>query len=233
MKHYYPSFDDFRDLADQGNTIPVYRQLLADALTPVTAYQRLAMPAGFAQAPHAFLLESVVGGERMARFSFVAVDPEAGFIARRNEVTITRRGRDTEVLETRDPLAALRNMMAPYSWVPLQDLPRFTGGVVGYAGYDMIRYYEDLGDGPEDDRNLPDLVFGLYRTVVIFDHFSKTIKVVCNAHVQDDPGRAYTEAIEAIERTIGRLREGRQLPVGEITLDHLPQKPFRSNFTRE
>jgi anthranilate synthase component 1 len=169
----------------------------------------------------------------MARFSFVAVDPEAGFTARRNKVTITRRGRDEEVLETSDPLGALRDMMAPYSWVPLQDLPRFTGGVVGYAGYDMIRYYEDLGDGPEDDRDLPDLVFGLYRTVVIFDHFSKTIKVVCNAHVQDDPGRAYTEAIEAIERTIGRLREGRQLPVGEITLDHLPQKPFRSNFTRE
>jgi anthranilate synthase component 1 len=97
----------------------------------------------------------------------------------------------------------------------------------------MVRYYEDLGPGPEDDRSLPDLLFGLYRTVVIFDHISKTIKVVCNAHVKDDPGQAYTEAIEAIERTIGRLREGKSLPVGEITLEHLPQKPFRSNFTRQ
>jgi anthranilate synthase component 1 len=231
MKHYYPNFDTFRRLCEQGNTIPVYRQLLADALTPVTAYQRLSGPGGFAPASNAFLLESVVGGERMARFSFVAADPEATFAARGNEVRICTGG-NTDVQETQDPLRALREMMEPYHWVPRDDLPRFTGGVVGYAAYDMVRYYEDLGSGPRDDRNLPDLLFGLYRTVVIFDHISKTIKVVCNAHVRQDPGQAYTEATEAIERTIGRLRDGKQLPVGEITLEHLPQKPFRSNFTR-
>ncbi len=231
MKHYYPSFDEFLQLCEQGNTIPVHRLLLADSLTPVTAYQRLSRPAGFAPSRHAFLLESVVGGERVARFSFVGVDPEATFVARRDEVTITR-GRDKQVLQSHDPLRELETLLAPYRQVHVPGLPRFTGGIVGYAGYDMARYYEDIGEGPADDRHLPDLWFGLYRTVVIFDHVQKTIKVVCNAHVQDDPGTAYRSATDAIERTVARLREGKGAAVGDIQLEHLPQMPFESNFTR-
>ena len=92
MRHYYPTFEDFCELAEQGNTIPVYRHLLADALTPVSAYQRLAMPAGQPPASHAFLLESVVGGEQIARYSFVGVDPELTFTATRVDIVITPRG---------------------------------------------------------------------------------------------------------------------------------------------
>jgi anthranilate synthase component 1 len=117
--------------------------------------------------------------------------------------------------------------------VHLPGLPRFTGGVVGYAAYDMIRYYEKLGDGPPDDRNLPELSFGLYRTMVIFDHAYQTIKVVANAHVTGDPGQAYAEATGAIERMIARLREGDGQPATEINQVGLAQKPFQSNFTRE
>ncbi|MDY6913337.1 MAG: anthranilate synthase component I, partial [Planctomycetota bacterium] len=233
MKHYYPSFDEFRALTERGNTVPVYRQVLADALTPVMAYQRLAMPPGFAPAGNAFLLESVVGGERIARFSFVAVDPAATFIARGENITVCRTGQQDETITSRDPLAELGKLLAPYKQVHLPGLPRFTGGVVGYAGYDMVRYYEDLAAGPPDDRNLPELAFGLYRTMVIFDHVSKTIKVVANAHVDGDPGAAYSEACEAIERTIVRLQEGAGQAVAEITLQGLPQKPFQSNFTRQ
>ena len=232
MKHYHPDFETFQSLADRGNTIPVYRQLLADALTPVMVYQRLAYPAGFAPAGHAFLLESVVGGERIARYSFVASDPEATFVARRNRVRIERNGEAREI-ESSDPLGELAEMLSPYQAVHLPGLPRFTGGVVGYAAYDMVRYYEKLGEGPPDDRQLPDLAFGLYRTMVIFDHVSKTIKVVANAHVTGDPGSAYTEAVDAIERTISRIREGSARSVGEVTLQGLPQKPFLSNFSRQ
>ena len=233
MKHYHPNFDDFMALSERGNIVPVYRQLLADALTPVTAYQRLARPAGFAPADNAFLLESVVGGERIARFSFAAADPDTTFVARRDKITIAPRGQGERTITSGDPLGELGKLMTDYRPVHLPDLPRFTGGVVGYAGYDMVRYYEDIGDGPPDDRNLPDVAFGLYRTMVIFDHVSKTIKVVSNAHVTDDPGRAYSEAVDAIERTIQRLREGQENPVGEITLVGVPQKPFQSNFTRK
>jgi len=232
MKHYHPDFDEFLKLSEKGNTVPVYRQLLADALTPVTAYQRLARPAGFAPAGNAFLLESVVGGERIARFSFVAADPEATFTARREKISICRPGQAEQVITSSDPLGELSRMLDPYKPVHLPALPRFTGGIVGYAGYDMVRYYEDLGEGPPDDMALADLAFGLYRTMVIFDHVSKTIKVVCNAHITGDPGIAYNEAVESIERTIVRLREGDGRGVGEISLENLPQIPFESNFTR-
>ncbi len=232
MKHYYPNFDEFLKLAGKGNTIPVYRQLLADALTPVTAYQRLAHPPGFAPCNNAFLLESVVGGERIARFSFIAADPEATFIARGPNITIRGiRGEDN--IESNDPLGELKNMLKPYQPVHLPNLPRFCGGIVGYAAYDMVRYYENLPNAPADDRNLPDMSFGLYRNMVIFDHVSKTIKVVANAHITGDPGSAYSEATEAIERMIGRLREGDGGAVGEITLEGVPQKPYQSNFSRE
>ena len=233
MKHYYPDFEEFRALAEKGNTIPVCRQLLSDSLTPVMAYKRLARPVGFAPSSHSFLLESVVGGERIARYSFAAADPELTVTAVRDEMTIRRRGQqEPEVINTHDPLAELDKVMSGYRHVGLPGLPRFTGGLVGYAGYDLIRYYEDLGEGPSDDRHLPDLSFGLYRTMVIFDHVSKTVKVVANAHITGDPGKAYTEATEAIERAIGRLTEGKGHSVGEIHLEQLPQKPFQSNFTR-
>jgi len=233
MKHYYPDFEQFCRLAEQGNTIPVYRQLLSDSLTPVSAYARLANPPGFAPSSHSLLLESVVGGEQIARFSFIAADPEVTFTATRDEITINRQGRPDETLTSHDPLRELQHLLADYQAVHLPDLPRFTGGVVGYAGYDMIRYYENIGEGPDDDRGLPDLCFGLYRSMVIFDHVCKTVKVVANAHITADPGQAYRQATEQIERTIRRLREGASQSVGEITTTALPQIPYESNFTRK
>ncbi|MEI7835674.1 MAG: anthranilate synthase component I, partial [Planctomycetota bacterium] len=200
MKHYYPTFDEFRTLAERGNIVPVYRQLLSDALTPVEAYQRLARPAGFAASKHAFLLESVVGGERVARYSFIGADPEMVFTARRDRITIDRLGGPSAEIVSSDPLKELDTLMQTYKAVRLPGLPPFTGGLVGYAAYDLVRYYERLGEGPTDDRNIPDLVFGLYRTMVIFDHVSKTIKVVANAHVGDNPGAAYNQAVVAVER---------------------------------
>jgi len=234
MKHYYPSLDEFTKLCEQGNTIPVYRQLMADALTPVTAYQRLAEPADSATpAANSFLLESVVGGERIARYSFVGVDPEVTFTAYRDDITIKRSGQADESITSHDPLAELQKLIASHRAADIPGLPRFTGGLVGYAAYDMVRYYEDIGEGPHDDRNLPDLSFGLYRTMVIFDHVSKTIKVVANAHVEDDPQGAYTRACDAIEGTVSRLRDPSGHPVDEVNLVGLPEKRFESNFTRE
>jgi len=232
MKHYYPDFEQFVALARRGNTIPVYRQLLADSLTPVSAYQRLAFPKGFAPSAHAFLLESVERGGR-GRFSFVSADPRATFTVWGNRVTIARRDQPAEEKPCSDPLAELAGLLEPYKPVHLPGLPRFTGGVVGYAGYDMVRYYEKLGPGPADDRGLPELAFGLYECIIVFDHYYNTVKVVANAHVVDDPKNAYTQAIDSIERIIARLREGNSQSVGEITLDNLPRQPYQSNFTRE
>ncbi len=232
MRHYSPSFTEFCSLLAQGNTVPVSRQLLADAITPVMAYQRLAQPAGSEPAGHAFLLESVVGGERIARYSFVAAEPDVTFTATRNDVVVRAAGAAPVEKRSNDPLSELEALMQPYRPVVPPNLPRFTGGVVGVAGYDMVRYYERLGEGPRDDRKLPDLSFALYRTMVIFDHVSKTVQVVCNAHVDGDPGRAYKQAVASIERTIDRLRTGDGQAVAEVQLTGLPELPFESNFVR-
>ncbi|NLW85479.1 MAG: anthranilate synthase component I [Planctomycetes bacterium] len=229
MTHYYPDFDQFLKLSREGNTIPVYRQLLADTLTPVTAYQRLAHPRGFAPSSHSFLLESAELGKR-ARYSFVAADPLVVFTARGTDISIARGGK-TDSRKVENPLAELSKLLDGYKPVHLSNLPIFTGGLVGYAGYDIVRYAENLPSAPPDDRNVPDMLFGLYRTVVVFDHLYNTIKVVHNAHVEDDPGKAYSVAQEAIDRAIARLREGGDQSVTEIGLGKLPQKPFESNFT--
>ena len=132
MKHYHPNFDEFLKLCEQGNTIPVYRQLLSDALTPVTAYQRLAEPPGFAPAGNTFLLESVVGGERAARFSWVAVGPEATLTARGHEITICKAGQEDLTISSADPLGELSGMLTGYKAVRLPELPPFPPGV--YTG---------------------------------------------------------------------------------------------------
>ena len=123
MKHYHPNFDEFMALAERGNTIPVYRQLLADALTPVTAYERLSAPVDGEAPSHALLLESVVGGERIARYSFAAADPRLTLTIRRGAVTVQRRGEAPETSTTDDPLAEMGKLLADYRPVPLPGLP--------------------------------------------------------------------------------------------------------------
>ncbi len=173
MTPYRPTLEEFAELAGRGNTVPVYLQLLSDDLTPVSAFARVAD-----RTDHAFLLESVIGGEQIARYSFIAAEPAAMFEATRDRVTITRDGR-TETQTSDDPLKLLEACLADYRAVHLPELPRFCGGAVGYAGYDAVRYVEHLPDAPPDDRGLPDLSFGIYDRMVIFDHVSKTSNVVC------------------------------------------------------
>lgn len=225
MKRYYPRLDQFKRLAEQGNTVPVYCQLLSDNLTPVTAYASLA-----AESDHCFLLESVVGGENIARYSFLGTEPRVIFEARGHTVRIT--GPDgVEEKQLADPLAELEEIIKPYQPVHIAGLPRFIGGLVGYAGYDMIRYYERLPGAPKDDRNLPDLLFGLYETMVVFDHVYKTIKVVANArtdqgHLED----VYDQAIGRIERIVESLAHPQLTTVGRIAPEGGPTLPFASNF---
>jgi len=230
MKRYYPSRDRFAELAARGNAVPVYCQLLSDNLTPVTAFARLS-----AEAEHAFLLESVVGGEKIARYSFLSARPFLTFQATRDRVVLThnRKGQ-VEEITTSDPLKVLEGLLGQYRAVHIPELPRFVGGAVGYAGYDMVRYYEDLPDAPQDDRALPDLLFGLYDTMVVFDHVSKTIKVVGLGHVGDrGVEAAYDEACRLVDQTVRALSEPRLTQVGQIATEGRPTLPFTSNFQQE
>lgn len=225
MIRYQPGLPEFERLAQRGNTIPVYCQLLGDHLTPVTAF--MAVSAG---AQHGFLLESVVGGENIARYSFIGAQPAVTFEATRERITRTTiRGIVQE--HSDDPLARLAELLASYRAVHLPGLPRFTGGAVGYAGYDVVRYYEPLPNPPLDDRQLPDLLFGIYDTMVVFDHVNKTILVISNADLSQDTVRgAYDKACARITGTIERLSTPLRTRVGRIERSGDPTKPFTSSF---
>ncbi len=225
MATYLPSFEEFERLAARGNTIPVYCQLLADHLTPVTAFAALSC-----EAEHAFLLESVVGGERIARYSFLAAHPAFTFEAARDQVV--RQGPGFKRSDASDdPLGMLAEELASYKAVHLPELPRFAGGAVGYAGYDVVRYYEPLPSPPADDRGLPDLLFGLYDTMVVFDHVNKTVLVISHAHVDRDGVRAgYERACERVAATVEQLASPQRTRIGHVERMGDPRLAFTSNF---
>jgi len=232
MRRYYPDYSEFECASRDAEIIPVYRQLLGDCLTPVSAFQVLGRD------DHAFLLESVVGGEQVARYSFIASSPSTVYqvAGGRASVWQTGLGANKEFV-TQDPLADLEHLLPQRRYRRDRKLPAFTGGLVGYAGYDTIRYYEGekLPSAPKDDRKLPDLMFGRYGELVIFDHVDKTVKVVANADLTASPNAeaAYRNACHRIDLIVQRLQQPAVLPVGEIDTSGPPTLPFQSNFTRE
>jgi anthranilate synthase component I len=236
MQHR-PSYSEFVELAREATVVPVYRQLIGDTLTPVSAFCKIQ------EGDWAFLFESVVGGERLGRYSFLGSGPFLRFQAFGNHVTLHSHphgagpGVATFVeMEHPDPLALLQEKLAAYRTPPLPGLPRFTGGAVGYAAYDAVRYAERLPNPPPDDRRLPDLCFAFYDRMVIFDHITKTIAVVAHAHVGPggDLERSYRLACDRVDRLVERLHQGvadLQLtdiaPIGAVTI------PYQSNFEPE
>jgi anthranilate synthase component 1 len=214
---YYPSFDTFKAKAGQGNLIPVYREIMADLETPVAAFLKLD------RGDFSFLLESVEGGEKWGRYCFLGGEPSIVFQSKGRRVEITRDGQ-VEVQEGVDPLDALKRLMGEFRPVEVEGLPRFFGGAVGYLSYDMVRFFERLPDQTVDDLNVPDSMFMLTDTIVIFDHMLQKIKVVSNALVDGPPEKAYQQAMAKIEQLIARLRQpppprpARQLPRGPLAL---------------
>ena len=188
---HLPTPENFQSLAIDHDFVPVFRRILSDRLTPVTAFQLLqqseAGPTG-AKAG-ACLFESVIGGEKVGRYSFLAVGPFQRFAATREKVTLTQFGPDgnptnVENFSDPDPLNAFRDYFR-YRVAQVPGLPPFVGGAIGYAGYDVVRYVENLPDAPEDDRNLPDLDFAFYHTLCVFDHVEKTISIISLADCRD------------------------------------------------
>ncbi len=181
--------------------VPVVRERLADLETPVSAYaklRRLGQP---------FLLESAEGGERMGRFSFIGVAPRATLTFKGRTMTVDEQG-DVRTIDAPDPLAALRVYMSRFSRDAGGDLPRFSGGAVGFVSYELARAYERLPLAPEDPHGLPDAFFGIYDTVVAFDHLRHTLQVL--AH--DDAARP-----GAAERSIARVFAALDAPLPSLT----------------
>lgn len=197
---YYPTLEEFKEKAKIGNTVPVYRPILADMETPVSAFYKL-MPDNYA-----FLLESVEGGETVARYSFLGSQPSVLFQSKGHHVTIEYLAKGEKVSrEYEDPLKALEEVMQHYQPVSVEGLPQFHGGAVGYMSYDMVRFVEELPDDNEDELQLPDCFFMIAETILIFDHVNHQIKVVANAHIDGDVDAAYANAVAKIDALVEKL----------------------------
>ncbi|HUG15946.1 MAG TPA: anthranilate synthase component I [Thermomicrobiales bacterium] len=214
-RRYSLTLDEVAALRDRGNVIPVYREIMADMETPVSAYLKIA------DGPHSFLLESVEGGQTLARYSFLGSNPYLIVRLERGVAYANQRGYKQEISYD-DPLVALQSFLAPYRAVHVEGLPRFLGGAVGYLSYEAVRYFEDLPAAPNDPNLFPDGVFMFVDTMLVFDHLERRIKVVSHVHVDDGMPleRAYSEAIDKIEALVARLQSTRpESPVTERTMD--------------
>jgi anthranilate synthase component 1 len=232
MPLYRPAFEEFVRWTGQAPRVPVYRQLTGDGLTPVSAFRRIERDAP------SFLFESVIGGEKVGRFSFLGTEPFLRFEARGSEVTITsaNAAERTRTFASTDPFRDLQSLLERHRSVHIPGLPRFSGGAVGYAAYDSVRYTENLPDAPPDDRGLPDLSFAFYDRMVLFDHIRKTILVVAHADLTStsDARAAYAGACARVDELAARLATpGPDLALVDIDTDGPPTLTPKSNFTRE
>ena len=200
----YPSFDEFSRKAIDGNLIPVYREILADMETPVSAFRKID------RGEYAFLLESVEGGEKWGRYSFLGSNPRLIFKAKGTAAEeITEAGVRSYPIKN-DMLEPLKAILQQYRPVPVDNLPRFYGGMVGFLAYDVVRQFERLPATTKDDLDLPDALFLLPDILLIFDTVSHRIKVVSNAFVPDATPRrlreVYDDAVGKIDSVIEMLR---------------------------
>ncbi len=226
---YSPDFATFSKLAVGVELVPVFRRLLGDTLTPVSAFHKIDF------GPSACLFESVIGGEKVGRYSFLAANPFLQIEARGNRVTVdSAAGR--EEFTAADPLDELKNRVEAIRSACVPGLPPFTSGAVGYAGYDVIRYTEDLPNAPANDRQLPDLSFAFYDHMVVFDHVNKTNVVVAMARLDrfdSDKAAAYADAKRRIDEIVDQLeRPDRNLPPADIETGGQPTIAYESNFSQ-
>jgi anthranilate synthase component 1 len=220
--------------------VPVYRRLVSDSLTPVTAFHKI--DAGRC----ACLAESVVGGEKVGRYSFLATHPFLEIEAYGDRVTVSSpsgvSASGSPILETRqfqcqNPLEELRRRVEAFRVATLPELPPFSSGAVGYAGYDVVRYVEHLPNAPPDDRQVPDMAFAFYDQMVVFDHITKTIVVVAMARLDGPKGdlrAAYDAACRRVDGLVSELASNPcNLEPVDIDACGEPEIRYESNFTQD
>ena len=227
MSHF-PDFDTFSKLAEQYDLIPLSRRLLSDTLTPVSAFKHLN------DSEEVCLFESVIGGEKVGRYSFLAVNPWMTYVATRNQVSISQHGKEVETFTCDNPLSDLSERIKNQKLYHPPDLPPFCGGAVGYAGYDVIRYVEHLPDAPEDDRKLPDLSFGFYDQMIVFDNVSKTMFVITLARIQPEINlqEIYANACKETDILIEKLTQPIISSAEDIALTTELDLTYESNTTQ-
>lgn len=224
----FPDRDTFLRLASQGNVIPVYADLMADFETPVSAYAKLRA------AGPSYLLESVEGGEHLSRYSFIGCRPRKVLACGPDTTEIRENGHATRTVTTPgDPLALLEQEMSGYRPVSLPGLPRFTGGAVGFIGYEYVTRIEPtVPAAARDELGLPMLYFMFSDSLLIFDRAKQTLRLCVNAHLDGDVSAAYDAAVQELSLLFSLLREPRELAPAPL-IDPGPAAVPTGNFTQE
>ncbi len=233
---YYPSQDEFARWAGQGNLVPVTRRILADLETPLSAYRKIRGQG------ESFLFESVEGGEHIGRYSFVGCNPRAVIRQTGPRVDLIENGRVIESFTigpdgpkaVKDGLVVVQEVMRRFRPVALPGLPRFSGGAVGFIGYEFIHDIEPVVPRPpRDDLKTPTMYFLIADELLVFDRVAQTITVVVNAVLNGQPpAEAYEEAVAEIERLVSLLEQpSENLPV-DVPRE-TPEVPVSSNLTKE
>src|SRR6267378_3935321 len=236
---YSPSLEQFRKLAERGNLIPVTRRLLADIETPLSAYRKIRGQ------DESFLFESVEGGEHIGRYSFVGCNPRAVIRQNRSTVEIIENGKVTETYtigaqangakNVKDGLEVVEKVMKKYRAVPVDGLPRFTGGAVGFIGYEFIHDIEPIVPRPpRDDVQTPVMYFLIADQLLIFDRVAQTLLLLVNAVLEDSatPEEAYENATGEIDRLVALLEQPAEHHPATVPAE-VPPVPFESNVPRE
>jgi len=211
---YYPTLAEVRKHEKDGNLVPIYREIVADLETPVSAFLKVN------RGGYSFLLESVEGGQRLARYSFIGTEPY--------KVLSTRGG------DKADPLPLITGELEKYRIVPVSGLPLFSGGAVGYLAYEAITRFEELPSPDRDPLGLPESLFMFVDTMLVFDHVTHKIKVLSHVHLDGDIEKAYREAVDKIDSLVDRLSQ----PLGPSHLAGAGARPVNnyelaSNFSKE
>ena len=223
----HPTREAFLRLSAQGNVIPVYTDLMADFETPVSAYAKLK------EAGPSYLLESVEGGERLSRYSFIGCRPRKIFVCGPATTEIRQPGQPVQTVPTpQDPLTLIEAEMKGYRPVTLPGLPRFTGGAVGFVGYEYITRIEPtVPTAKVDELKVPLLYFMLSDSLLIFDRAKQTLRLCVNAHVRGDAGDAYDAAVTEVRALYDLLKQPRDLaPAPLVEPARIDVPP--GNFTR-
>ena len=209
---YYPSLEEVRRLKEKGNLVPVYREVVADLETPVSAFLKIN------RGGYGFLLESVEGGQRLARYSFIGVEPYRVLVTRGEEGT--------------NPLPLIAGELRKFKIVPVSGLPLFSGGAVGYLAYETVTRFEELPSPVADPLGLPEAVFMFSDTMLVFDHVTHRIKILSHARLEEDEVEVdYRKAVDRIEALAERLSQPLQSRPAKATAGK--SYPLSSNFTRE
>ncbi len=228
-----PSFQEFVRLASKHNVIPLHKEIVVDRVTPVSVYERLQKGE-----PHTFLLESVEGGERFGRYSFVGQRPHAIFLCRGEDITYCEGAKERR-WKSKNPVRDMKDIFARISPAELPGLPRFWGGAIGYWDYDTVRYFERLPDGRPDKLGFPTGAFQLSGEVVVFDRFSQIAQVISNVHIPENKRSAkdlkalYAQGMRSIERQVARIQSASPAGTTRKVGKPKPPKPLMSREAYE